>query len=103
MAGSSSEYPWPVGLQAVYTLNAIGGPASTVLDISSSVATTGPTLGAMMFSTKTRLKPPPVNSFVICWVASASGNGMGALAGPELGTSVRMAIVVSLARKRSCR
>ena len=36
-------------------------------------------------------------------VASASGNGMGALEGPEFGTSVRIAIVVSLARKRSWR
>ena len=73
------------------------------LDISSRVALTGPTLGAMMFSTRSRLAPPPVRPAVICCVRSASGNGIGALDGPELGTSVRTAMVVSLARKMSCR
>ena len=35
MVGSSSEKPWAVGLQAVYTLKAAGGPDCTALDISS--------------------------------------------------------------------
>ena len=56
-----------------------------------------------MFSTRSRLAPPSVRPAVICWVRSASGNGIGALDGPEFGTSVRTAIVVSLARKMSCR
>ena len=56
-----------------------------------------------MFSTSSRLAPPPVRPAVISLVLSASGNGIGALDGPELGTSVRIATVVSLARKRSWR
>ena len=76
---------------------------ATAFDISSKVALTGPTLGAMMFSTSSRLAPPPVRPAVICCVRSASGNGIGALDGPEFGTSVNMATVVSLARKMSCR
>ena len=45
MVGSSSENPCPVGLQAVYTLNAEGGPDCTALDISSSVAPSGSDVG----------------------------------------------------------
>ena len=56
-----------------------------------------------MFSTSRRGAPPPVRPAVIDWVLSASENGIGALDGPELGTSVSTATVVSLARKRSCR
>ncbi len=39
----------------------------------------------------------------MAWVRRASGNGIGALPGPEFGTSVSTATVVSLAKKRSCR
>ena len=56
-----------------------------------------------MFSTSTRLAPPPVRPAVISLVLSASANGIGALDGPEFGTSVSTAIDVSLARKRSWR
>src|SRR5579872_1875418 len=101
--GSVREKPWAVGLHAVYTLNAAGGPVSTAPDISSSVADSGPTLGAMMFWTRRRLAPSPVSVAVIRSVLSASGNGTAASAGPELGTSLSMATVVSLARKRSWR
>src|SRR5580704_2735753 len=103
MAGSSSEKPRPLGLQAVYTLKADGGPDWTALDISSSVAPRGPTLGAMMFSTNRRLAPPCASPAVICCVVSASGKGIGASDGPEFGTSVSMATSVSLAKNRSCR
>src|SRR6202166_5407645 len=103
MVGSSNENPWAVGLQAVYTLNAAGGPDCTALDISSNVAPRGPTLGAMMFCTKTRLAPPPVREAVICPVLKASGKGTGAVEAPALGTSVSIATGVSLARKRTAR
>ena len=74
-----------------------------MLDISSRVAATGPTLGAMMFSTSSLLAPPPVRVPVMSCVLNASGKGMGAVEGPEFGTSVSTAMVVSLARKRSWR
>jgi hypothetical protein len=103
MVGSCSENPCPDGLQAVYTLNAEGGPDCTALDISSSVAPMDPTLGAMMFSTNRRPAPPWTRPDVISWVLKASVKGMGAFEGPELGTSVRMATVVSLAKNMSWR
>ncbi len=62
-----------------------------------------PTLGLTMFSTSNRRAPPWASPSVIVCVLSASGNGIGALDGPELGTSVSTATVVSLARNRSCR
>ena len=62
-----------------------------------------PTLGAMMFSTSSRPAPPWTRPDVISWVLNASVKGMGALEGPELGTSVKMATAVSLARNRSWR
>ena len=85
MAGSSNENPWAVGLQAVYTLNADGGPDCTALDISSSVAPRGPTFGAMMFSTNSRLAPPWASPAVICWVLRASGKGIGRVRRPRVG------------------
>ena len=65
---------------------------------------TGPTLGAMMFSTSRRLAPPPVRPAVICCGAEGVGERDRAhWTGPSWARRSASATVVSLARKRSCR
>src|SRR5579862_5070282 len=101
--GSSSDHPWAAGLHAVYTLNALSTPEAAAAVMSSRHAASGPTLGAMTRCSSTRGAPAAVRSPIASCVPRAASKGTGASDGPELGTSVSMATVVSLARKRSCR
>ena len=87
----------------MYTLNAATRPVAARAAMSSSRAWSGPKFGAITLCTSTRGSPPSASCFAKSAVPTASSNGTGASSGPELGTSDSIAMVVSLARNRSCR
>ena len=70
--------------------------------MTSSVAPIGAKFGARTLWESTRRTPPSASWRAKSAVPTASAYGIGASLGPELGTSVSIATVVSLARKRSC-
>ena len=106
IAWSSAYLPGNAAIRAVFERlgdGALAPPVLAAASISSSRCGSGPKFGAITLCTSTREAPPFVSCAARRWVPSMSGNGTGAVSGPETGTSDSIATVVSLARNRSCR